>query len=54
MCKAVDDLYKDGIKKGKKEEKIENIKTMHKNGATVELISQLLSLDINYVKKVLN
>ena len=61
MCKAVDDLYKDGIKKGKKEglalgkqeEKIENIKTMHKNGATVELISQLLSLDINYVKKVL-
>ncbi len=45
---------KEGLKEGKTEAIINNIKTMHKNGADVKTISTLLDLDIEYVKEVLN
>ena len=61
MCKAVEEWKKDLLAEGKAEGIAEgetknlnnNIKTMHKNGATVELIAQLLGLDALYVKKIL-
>ena len=61
MCKAIEDMKKTARKEGIEEGKAEgeaiattnNIKTMHKNGATVELIAKLLGLDILYVNKVL-
>ena len=49
MCKGLDELEK----RAKNEEQKANIKTMHKNGASIETISKVLSLDINYVKEVL-
>ena len=61
MSKEVEDMKKDsynqGVIEGKTEGKIENlndnIKTMYNNGFDVKLIAKALSLDINYVKKVL-
>jgi hypothetical protein len=57
MCKAIEDLKKDwkaeGIELGKTEGLNQSIQTMHTNGADEKTISQLLSLDIKYVKKVL-
>jgi len=38
---------------GKEEKLIENIKTMSSNGASNEMISKLLNLDISYVNEVL-
>ena len=43
-----------GIAEGEAKAIINNIKTMHKNGADVKTISTLLDLDIEYVKEVLN
>jgi len=62
MCKGLDEFRQEaldeGLAKGKAEGKVENeksnIKTMHKNGADINTIAKLLSLDINYVKEVLN
>ena len=53
MCKAIEDMKKHAKEDGKKETLNNNIKTMHSNGADETLISKLLNLDINYVKKVL-
>ncbi len=50
MCKGLDEFEK----RAKNEKLNENIKTMHSNGATDEMIAKLLSLDINYVKEVLS
>ena len=38
----------------REEKQIENIKTMYKNGAEPEMIAKLLSLDLEYVKEVIN
>ena len=54
MCKGLDEFEKRAINEGKNENLKENIKTMHNNGATEEMIAKLLSLDINYVKEVLS
>ena len=66
MCKAIDDMRKEskaegkaeGISIGKAEGKAENlnenIKTMHKNGFDAETIARALSLDLCFVRKVLN
>lgn len=43
-----------GKREGKQEATIEIIKTMHKNGANEETIAKMLSLDLEYVKKVLS
>ena len=43
----------EGEARGKNEATVQNIKTMNKNGATVELIAKLLGLDTAYVKTVL-
>ena len=65
MCKGLDEFAArakaegevkgkaEGKAEGAKAEKEANIKTMHKNGASADTISKLLSLDINYVKEVL-
>ena len=69
MCKAIEDLKAqgrvegraegrnegivEGKAKGKAEERANNIKTMKNNGFDIETIARALSLDINYVKKVL-
>ena len=58
MCKGLDEFRQEaldeGLAKGKIETEKSNIKTMHKNGADINTIAKLLSLDINYVKEVLN
>ena len=62
MCKGLDEFRQEaldeGLAKGKAEGKVENeksnIKTMHKNGFDEDTIAKALSLDINYVKEVLN
>ena len=58
MCKGLDEFRQEaldeGLAKGKVEKEKSNIKTMHKNGADINTITKLLSLDINYVKEVLN
>jgi len=62
MCKGLDEFRQEaldeGLAKGKAEGKVENeksnIKTMHKNGFDENTIAKALSLDINYVKEVLN
>ena len=58
MCKAIDDMRKEskaeGISIGKAEKLNENIKTMHKNGFDAETIARALSLDLCFVKEVLN
>ena len=58
MCKAIDDIRKDGIDIGRAEGAAnnlkENIKTMYKNGADEETIAKLLSLDLAFVKEVLS
>ena len=57
MCKAIEDMKKDAKKEGKQEGKQEaineNIKTMYSNGFDENMIAKALSLDINFVKKVL-
>ena len=53
MCKAIEDMKKHAKEDGKKENLNNNIKTMHSNGFDVNTIAKALSLDINYVKKVL-
>ena len=53
MCKAIEDLKAEGKVEGKTEAIQENIKTMNKNGFDIDTIAKALSLDINYVKKVL-
>ena len=57
MCKAIEDMKKDakkeGIAEGKQEAINENIKTMYSNGFDENMIAKALSLDINFVKKVL-
>ena len=53
MCKGLDELKAEGKVEGALEKEQNNIKTMHKNGASIETISKLLGLDINYVKEVL-
>jgi len=58
MCKAIDDIRKDGIAEGEARGAAntlkENIKTMYKNGADEETIAKLLSLDLSFVKEVLS
>ncbi len=62
MCKGLDEFRKEafdegkteGLAEGKLEQEKLNIKTMHKNGADINTIAKLLSLDIKYVKEVLN
>ncbi len=58
MCKGLDEFEKraknEGRAEGETKKLNENIKTMHSNGATDEMIAKLLSLDINYVKEVLS
>jgi len=54
MCKGLDEFEKRAISEGETKKLNENIKTMHSNGATDEMIAKLLSLDINYVKEVLS
>ena len=44
----------EGKVEGKAEERAESIRTMYKNGFDIETISKALSLDIDYVKKVLS
>ena len=44
----------EGIEQGARENLENNIKTMHNNGFDIETISKALSLDIDYVKEVLN
>ena len=61
MCKAIEDMKKharedgiqEGIAKGEEKNLNNNIKTLHSNGFDVNTIAKALSLDINYVKKVL-
>jgi predicted transposase/invertase (TIGR01784 family) len=53
MCKAIEDMKKDAKKEGKQEAINENIKTMYSNGFDENMIAKALSLDINFVKKVL-
>ena len=57
MCKGVEEIKRKernkGIIEGALENEHANIKTMHKNGADIDTIAKLLSLDINYVKEVL-
>ena len=48
------EVIAEGKAEGKQEAIEENIKTMFSNGATVEMISKLLNLDVNYVNEVLN
>ena len=66
MCKGLDEFRKEaldegkteglaeGIAEGKLEQEKINIKTMHKNGFDENTIAKALSLDIKYVKEVLN
>ncbi len=62
MCKGLDEFAAKAKSEGKAEGRAEgetnnlnkNIKTMHSNGASEEMIAKLLSLDINYVKEVLS
>ena len=70
MCKAIDDMRKEskaegisigkaegisiGKAEGKAEKLNENIKTMHKNGFDAETIARALSLNLCFVRKVLN
>ncbi len=62
MCKAIDDMRKEskaegisiGKAQGKAEALNENIVTMHKNGFDAETIARALSLDLCFVKEVLN
>ena len=56
MCKALEELKQDwkqeGILLGKAEAYESNIKTMYKNGASIDLISKLLEVDkeeINFI-----
>ena len=53
MCKAIEDMRKDAIQEGETKTLNNNIKTMNSNGADENTIAKLLSLDIEYVKKVL-
>jgi len=43
-----------GRAEGKAEARAESIRTMYKNGLSIEDISKYLNLDINYVKEVLS
>lgn len=43
----------EGIKQGKKEEKIDLIKSMYKNDASLEFISQVSNLSVEEVKRIL-
>lgn len=58
MCKGLkefrEEAKQEGIQEGQKEAEERNIKTMHSNGATVDMIAKLLGLDINYVKLILS
>ena len=45
---------RNGIEKGEAKERAESIRTMYKNGLSIEDISKYLNLDINYVKEVLS
>lgn len=54
MCKAIEEMKKEALEKGKDEKEYEVIKTMSNNGADISTISKLLGLDINYVKLVLS
>ena len=45
---------RNGIEKGEAKGRVESIRTMYKNGLSIEDISKYLSLDINYVKEVLS
>jgi len=42
------------IKEAKVEATEDNVKTMYKNGADIEMIAKLLSMDINQVKEILD
>lgn len=57
MCKAIDDIRKDGEvigeARGAANTLKENIKTMYKNGMSSEDIAKYLSLDLSFVKEVL-
>ena len=61
MCKGMEEWRKEaieigkaeGIEQGKAELLVENVNTMYKNGFDIETISKALSLDINFVKKVI-
>ena len=54
MCKGLEEFKKEAMLEGKLEEKNDNVKTMHNNGANETTIAKLLGLDINYVKFVLS
>ena len=61
MCKAIEDMRKEskaegrfeGIQEGETKNLNNNIKTMNSNGFDENTIAKALSLDIEYVKKVL-
>jgi len=62
MCKALEELKQDwkqeGILLGEAKDKAEayesNIKTMYKNGASIDLISKLLEVDKEEINFILN
>ena len=57
MCKAIEDLKAEGklegITEGENRATVNNIKTMNKNGFDIDTIAKALSLDIKYIKTVL-
>ena len=53
MCKAIEDMRKESKAEGIEQTLNNNIKTMNSNGFDENTIAKALSLDIEYVKKVL-
>ena len=52
-CKAWREFEKRSIEKGKAEKEIENAINFYKNGASLELISKSLNIDIEELKNLL-
>ena len=57
VCRAWDEFEKRTIEKGKAEgiaeNRIENALNLYKNGASLELISKSLNMDIEEIKNIL-
>ena len=53
MCRAWDEFEKRSIEKGKAEKEIETAINLYKNGASLELISKSLNMDIEELKNIL-
>ena len=52
-CKAWREFEKRSIEKGKAKNRIENALNLYKNGASLELISKSLNMDIEELKNIL-